>query len=94
MKMIQKTSNWLTDIEFSSSWSQSCSRVIKLVSINCKVYQDLTYFVNSLKYAMKTKVYQMMMLKHILLNVNLMKCVLNKLADLEMNTPNTCIHVY
>lgn len=54
--MIQKTSNWLTDIEFSSSWSQSCIRVIKLVSINCKVYQDLTYFVNSLKYAMKTKV--------------------------------------
>lgn len=56
MKMIQKTSNWLTDIEFSSSWSQSCSRVIKLVSINCKVYQDLNYFVNSLKYAMKTEV--------------------------------------
>lgn len=54
--MIQKTSNWLTDIEFSSSWSQSCIRVIKLVSINCKVYQDLTYFVNSLKYAMKTEV--------------------------------------
>lgn len=63
--MIQKTSYWLTDIEFSSSWSQSFSRVIKLVSINCKVFQDLTYFVNSLKYAMKTKVYQMMVLKHI-----------------------------
>lgn len=63
--MIQKTSNWLTDIEFSSLWSQSFSRVIKLVSVNCKVFQDLTYFVNSLKYAMKTKVYQMMVLKHI-----------------------------
>lgn len=63
--MIQKTSNWLTDIEFSSSWSQSFRRVIKLVSVNCKVFQDLTYFVNSLKYAMKTKVYQMMVLKHI-----------------------------
>lgn len=93
--MIQKTSNWLTDIEFSSSWSQSCSRVIKLVSINCKVFQDLTYFVNSLKYAMKTKVYQMMMLKHIFLKCKFDEiCVLNKLADLEMNTPNTCIHVY
>lgn len=63
--MIQKTSNWLSDIEFSSSWSQSFSRVIKLVSINCKVFQDITYFVNSLKYAMKTKVYQMMVLKYI-----------------------------
>lgn len=75
--------------------AQSFSRVIKLVSINCKVYQDLTYFVNSLKYAMKTKVYQMMMLKHIFLKCKFDEiCVLNKLADLEMNTPNTCIHVY
>lgn len=93
--MIQKTSYWLTDIEFSSSWSRSFSRVIKLASINCKVFQDLTYFVNSLKYAMKTKVYQMMMLKHIFLKCKFDEiCVLNKLADLEMNTPNTCIHVY
>lgn len=53
--MIQKTSNWLTDIEFSSSWSQSCSRVIKLVSINCKVYQDLTYFVNFSKVCNENK---------------------------------------